>query len=472
MLTGAGRSRTLTLPRRSEGPSRHGGHALAREPSVIQLTPMEHVANAAFLVLGLVIGVLALVGILDAVRDTPLETVRALGDDQPPAVTDPRFMETVELLSRTALQPGHQIEVLASGDETYPCLWDDLRSARHSITLQQYYCKPGRMADTLQEILAGRAREGVSVFFLYDAFGSSLPKEYFAALRRAGVQTAAFRPLKLTALHTVQHRSHIRVVVVDGRIGYTGGFGIDDKWLGNGRQKDQWRDTNARFTGPAVRQLQATFAACWVEATGDLLTGPLLFPDGASAGAASEDGMLAGVLHASPSVGSTDAERLFALSIVGARKTLYITNSYFVPDRDFRRLIADAARRGVDTRVLTAGDATDIKSTLYAGRARYEQLLVAGVRIYEYRPTMMHAKTLVVDGTWVSVGSMNADNRSLSFNEEVSLLALDSTLGALLDRMFFEDLQYSDEVVLAEFRKRPVKRRILERAAYAMWRLL
>src|SRR5688572_7213164 len=433
---------------------------------------MGHLANVGFLVLGLLVGIFALIGIIDAVRQTPVTTVRALGDEDPPAVGDSSFMETMELLSRTSLQPGHHVEVLTCGDETYPGLWEDLRNARHSIVIQQYYCKPGRMADMLLEILVARASAGICVYFLYDAFGSSLPKEYFAALRRAGVQTAAFRPLKLTALHTVQHRSHIRVVVVDGRIGYTGGFGIDDKWFGNGRQKDQWRDTNARFTGPAVRQLQATFAVCWVEATGDLLTGPVLFPDGGSSAAASEDGMLAGVLHATPSVGSTEAERLFALSIVGARKTLYITNSYFVPDRDFRRLIGDAARRGVDTRVLTAGDTTDIKSTLYAGRARYEQLLVAGVRIYEYRPTMMHAKTLVVDGTWVSVGSMNADNRSLSFNEEVSLLALDSTLGALLDRMFFEDLKHANEIKLEEFRKRPLKQKLVERVAYALWRVL
>jgi cardiolipin synthase len=433
---------------------------------------MEHVANAGFLVLGLVVGALALMGLLDSVRETPITAVRALGDDHPPAVSDPSFMEMIELMSRTSLQPGHHIEVLTCGDETYPGLWDDLRSARRSIVIQQYYCKPGRMADTLREILVERAGAGVTAYFLYDAFGSSLPKEYFADLRRAGVKTAAFRPLKLTGLNKLHHRSHIRVVVVDGRIGYTGGFGIDDKWFGSGRQKDQWRDTNARFTGPAVRQLQATFGACWAEATGELLTGSLLFPDAGASSAITENGILAGVLHASPAVGSTDAERFVALSIVGARKTLYITNSYFVPDRDFRRLIGDAARRGVDTRILTTGDETDIKSTLYAGRARYEQLLAAGVRIYEYRPTMLHAKTLVVDGTWLAVGSMNADNRSLSFNEEANLLALDSTLGASLDRMFFEDLKYADEVKLEEFRKRPLRLKIVERAAYAMWRVL
>jgi cardiolipin synthase len=433
---------------------------------------MDLAAHIGLVLLGLILGVVALVGVLDIVRVTPIKIVHALGDADPPAVSDPRFLETVELLSRTNFQPGHQVEVMMCGDETYPCLWDDLRSAKQSITIQQYFCKPGRMADTLKEILVERAGAGVPVYFLYDAFGSTLPEGYFSEMHRAGVQTASLRPLKPSKLNTVHHRSHVRVVVVDGRVGYTGGFGIDDKWFGNGRQKDQWRDTNARFVGPAVRQLQAIFVACWAEATGELLIGPLVFPNAGSAPAADEDGMLAAMLHASPTVGSTEAERFFALSVAGARQTLYITNSYFVPSRKLRRLIADAARRGVDTRILTAGDDTDVKTTLYAGRARYHQLLAAGVRIYEYRPTMMHAKTLVVDGTWVSVGSMNADNRSLTFNEEANLLALDSRLGAALDRMFFEDLQHADEVTLEKFKKRPWRRRILERAAYAGWRVL
>ena len=432
---------------------------------------MQHLANAGFLLLGLIVGVLALIGILDAVRDTPIRTVRALGDEEPPAVTDPPFLDTLELLGRTVLQAGHQVEFFCNGDQTYPQLWEDLRSARRSITVQMYYCKPGRMADMLREVLTDRATAGVKVFFLYDAFGSSLPKQYINALRQAGVETAALRPFSLTSLNKLAHRSHMRVVVVDGRLGYTGGFGIDDKWFGNGREKGQWRDTTTRFIGPAVRQLQAAFAACWAEATGQLVTGRLLFPD-TDSGTGAGDGVLAGILHASPSVGSTEAERFLVLSIAGARKTLYITNSYFVPDADFRRMIADAARRGVDTRVLTAGPETDVKSTLYAGRARYEELLVAGVRIYEYQPTMMHAKTLAVDSTWIAVGSMNADNRSLSFNEEANLLALDSQLGATLDRTFFDDIAHSKEIVLAEFRKRPWRTRLLEFGAHAMWRVL
>jgi cardiolipin synthase len=223
-----------------------------------------------------------------------------------------------------------------------------------------------------------------------------------------------------------------------------------------------------RFTGEAVRQLQAAFVACWAEATGEMLVGPVLFPAVKSSGG----GIVAGALHGSPSVGSTEAERFFALSIASARKRLYITNSYFVPDKDFRNMIADAARRGVDTRILTAGPNTDVKSTLYAGRARYEELLEAGVRIYEYRRTMMHAKTLVVDGMWGAVGSMNADNRSMSFNEETVLMMLDADVGATLEQHFADDIAHSDEIDLTVFCRRGPWEHVKEHAAHIVWRLL
>ena len=293
--------------------------------------------------------------------------------------------------------------------------------------------------------------------------GAPFQREYLEKLKGAGIATAAFRLLGVLTANTMQHRAHIRVVCVDGMVGYTGGFGIADKWFGNGRDKDQWRDSNVRFTGAAVRQLQAAFVACWAEATGEMLVGPVLFP---RVDIPSEGGVLAGALHGSPSVDSTEAERFFALSIASARKRLYITNSYFVPDKDFRNMISDAAKHGVDTRILTAGPNTDVKSTLYAGRARYAGLLEAGVRIYEYRQTMMHAKTLVVDGMWGAVGSMNADNRSMSFNEETVLMMLDAGIGATLEQHFADDLAHSDEIDLAVFRQRGAWERVKEHAAH------
>lgn len=424
--------------------------------------------NVAFLAAGLIVGVMALIGLLSAVKGTPVDAVKALGAEQLAGVEDPAFRTALELVSRTTLRAGHDVELFINGDETYPRLWADLRAARESITLQLYYCEPGRMADTLSEILLERARGGVRVLFLYDAFGTSFKKEYIAALKAGGVAAEPFRPLRVLAAHTIQNRAHIRVVCVDGRIGWTGGFGIADKWFGNGRDAGQWRDSNVRFTGPGVHQLQSAFVACWGEATGELLVGDTLFPTIEPR----DDGVVGGVLHGSPSVGSTEAERFFALSIASARRRLWITNSYFVPDREFRRMIADAARRGVDTRILTAGMSTDIKSTLYAGRARYEELMEAGVRIFEYRTTMMHAKTVVVDGVWGAVGSMNADNRSLSFNEETVFMLLDRGVGATLERHFTEDMAHADEIDLATFRRRGTWDRVKEAVTHAAWRVL
>jgi len=417
--------------------------------------------------------------LLDVVRGTPIRAIGERGDNTGcPAIDDPFFPEAIELFTGATLKPGHAVQMFKNGDETYPPLWDDLRSAKSSITLQMYYCNKGKMADMLHDILVERARAGVAVYFLYDAFGTTLPKSYFKSLERAGVKTQTFRPFSLLSLQKIQHRAHIRVVVVDGTIGYTGGFGIDDKWFGTGRVKNQWRDTNARFTGPAVRQLQATFAKCWTESTGRLLTSDRLFPpeerpplSGEPAENA-DPGQLGAVLHASPTIGSTSAERFFALSIAAARTKLYITNSYFVPDRAFRKLMCDAARRGVDVRVLTTSKNSDVKSTWYAGRARYKHLLDAGVRIFEYQPSMMHAKTIVVDGEWLSIGSMNADNRSMSFNEESNLVMLDTVAANQLETIFTDDMEYCEEIDPVTFSKRSVFARCAEMACHLVWRVL
>ena len=426
----------------------------------------------AFVIGALLVGALGLMGLLDAVRGTPVIKILPFGG-QLPAVDDPAFRTNMELVSRTSMCDGNQAEMFWNGDQTYPRLWADLRAAKTTITLQLYYCEPGRMADELSAILLERAHAGVRVLFLYDSFGTSFKKKYVEALCAGGVRAQPFRPVALSALNKLLHRAHIRVVCVDGTIGWTGGFGIADKWFGNGRTKDQWRDSNVRFTGPAVNQLQAAFTACWAESTGDLLIPPVQLP--AEPGAPNGNrgrSMVAGLLHASPSIGSTEAERFFAYSIASARKTLYIANSYFVPDRDIRAMITDAARRGVDTRILTVSAESDVKSTWYAGRARYEELLSAGVRIYEYQPAMMHAKTLTVDGHWAALGSMNADNRSLSLNEETVLMMLDRDAAQTLERQFLDDLEYAEEINLDEFRTRGTIDRIKEKACYSVWRIL
>ena len=280
------------------------------------------------------------------------------------------------------------------------------------------------------------------------------------------ISVVPFRPLQLSTLHLAQNRSHVRGIVVDGRIGWTGGFSIDDRWLGDGRASGSWRETNVRFEGPAVRQLQAAFAAAWAEATGTLFSGRATVAGG------EDDPALAGLLYATPTMGSTAAERFFAMTIAGARRTLYITNSYFAPDENFVGLLADAARRGVDVRILTGGPRTDVRTVRLAGRAQYDRLLEAGVRIYEWQPTTLHAKTFVVDGLWSTIGSMNFDNRSLTLNDESTLMILDDHVGQQMNAIFIADLNHAEEITLLRFRQRPWVQRLMERPARLIQRLL
>ena len=432
---------------------------------------MTVLKRVGLVVLTLFILMLCGIAILTMTRGTPVHSVLVPGSmPLPPAVGDPLYARTLELFARTHIEPGNRVQILKNGDETYPLLWKDLRSATSTITMQMYYAMPGALADTVAMILSERARAKVRVMLILDAFGASpIKEEWVQSLRSAGVDVQWLRPLHWYSLNEAGNRSHVRAIVVDGRVGYTGGFGIADKWQGNGLSESEWRDTNARFEGPTVMQLQAAFMSAWAEATGELLTGDLYFPRVAfdSVGPS-----IAGLLYSAPSLGSTDAERFLALSISSARKSLYITNSYFVPDDDFRRMLTDAAKRGVDVRVLTAGEMTDVKTTTWAARARYEELLKGGVRIYEYEPAMVHAKTFVIDGVWASIGTLNFDNRSLALNNESNLVMLDTTLGNTMTAMYLSDLEHAKEIKLEAFRRRSFTERVMEFGANLFSRLL
>jgi cardiolipin synthase A/B len=424
-------------------------------------------------VLGILfIGALALVGVLSITRGTPVKAVVVIGDkNTAPQLSDPLFTRTIELYTGLHLTKGNAAEQMLNGDGTYPQLWRDLRSAKHTITVQMYYSQPGAVADTMAAILKERAKAGVRVLFVLDAFGSqNLKRSWADSLTAAGVEIGLLRQLHWYSLHNASDRSHVRVVVVDGEIGYTGGFGLADYWLGDGKHKDQWRETNVRFEGPSVMDLQAAFAAAWAECTGELILGDTFFPNKAFNDV--DGGVRAGVFFASPTTGSTPAERFNALSIASAQHTLYVSNSYFVPDDDFRTLLLDARKRGVDVRILTVSKETDVKTTLWAGRSRYEELLKGGIRLYEYQPTMMHAKTFIIDGIWGSIGSMNFDNRSLAFNNESNFVFMDEQLGAQMDSTFMDDLTRATEITLSEFQKRPWFHHVIEDGAALLSRLL
>jgi cardiolipin synthase len=424
--------------------------------------------GAAFVVL------LAFIGGLSLFHNAPHASVRAVGDAEgPPAVLDPEFSKSIGLITGAELQPGNEVEIMTSGQQTYPQLWRSMHAAQRSLTVQLYYILPGRLADSLYAVLSDRARAGVSTYLLHDAIGASVPDSAVAALRSAGVHVATFRPVKWWTLHKAQNRSHVRAVVVDGTTGFTGGFGIDDRWDGDGHHKGQWRDTNVRFRGPAVRQLQAAFDQAWAEATGQLLIGDLFFPvSDVSAMTPPPTGVTAGLLHSVASLGPTANARLLALTIAGARRTLYISNAYFVPDPTMLQHLADAAKRGVDVRLLLPGEDTDVPLTRWAARSWYERLIRSGVKVYEYQPSMLHAKTFVVDGMFASVGSMNLDYRSLALNDEATLLIADRTVGAHMDSLYMDDLRYSRAIDLGTFERRGTWQKVKERFARAVGRLL
>ena len=415
--------------------------------------------------LALVLLAAAFVAITFAVRGTPVRRVRAIGGRRDGDGTRERyidgmsplparsedFCEIAKVLCHTALAEGHRVRYFCEGDALFDALLADVARAERLVTWHVFWYKPGRLADRVADVLTERARAGITVLVMFDYFGSKgLGEAYRQRLREAGVEVTIFRPPRPMTLYKAQHRMHIRAVVVDGRVGYTGGFGIDDRWLGDGRHPGQWRDTSARLEGPAVRQLQGAFVSNWAEATGELLLGDDVFALEAPHGGPHT----AGLLDSAPSLGSTSAERFFFTAIAAARERCYLTSAYFVPNRYFRQLLCEAAGRGVDVRVLTPGANTDRRSTWHAARAHYEELLEGGVRLYEYRPTMVHAKTLDVDGVWAMVGTLNFDNRSMVLNDEVGLLVWDRELGSELEAAFLADLTWADEMSVERERAR------------------
>lgn len=371
------------------------------------------------------------------------------------------FLQTMHALTGSALEPGNRIDVLKNGVEIFPSMLAAVKEAKKTITMESYIYWDGTIGRTFAEALAERARAGVSVKLVLDAVGSApMSESLIDFLRRNGVDIEWYHPIRWYTLSRANHRTHRKLLIVDGEVGFTGGVGVADNWLGDADSPDHWRETQVRLEGPAVTQMQFAFMDNWVKSRGEILTGLSYFPAVGQRG-----NQLVQVIKSSPSEGSSTVKLLYIISIVSAKQSIRITNAYFIPDRDTIRALEGAVRRGVEVQVIVPGEWTDVPIVRQASRWHYEILLRRGIRLYEYQGTMIHAKTMVVDGIWTTIGSSNFDDRSFRLNDEVNVNIYDEDIAAKMDQMFMEDIQRSHEIHLHHFGKRSWTARVKEAAA-------
>jgi cardiolipin synthase len=376
-------------------------------------------------------------------------------------VRDLAFSQTMHALTGAPLSEGNRVDILRNGVQIFPAMLAAIRAAKRTINLEFYIYWDGEIGRQFAEALAERARAGVEIKVILDSVGSSTTSgNLIDFLRRNGIDLEWYHPLRWYTLSRFNHRTHRKLLIVDGRVGFSGGVGIADTWLGDADSRDHWRETVVRVEGPVVTQMQFAFMDNWVKSRGELLTGLDYFPSLAPAGK-----HVTQVIKSSPSEGSSTVKLLYIISIVSAEKSIYISNAYFVPDKDTTRALEGAVRRGVDVRVIVPGEYTDVPIVRQASRLHYDYLLRRGIRIFEYQPTMMHAKTMVVDGTWSTVGSSNFDERSFRLNDEVNVNIFDEAVAKQMETMFFEDLTRSREVTLRRWFKRPIVERLKEKIA-------
>ena len=369
------------------------------------------------------------------------------------------FLRATEALTMAPITHGNSIELFINGDEIFPAMLETMAGAQRTLNFLSYLYWSGDIGETIADALCERARAGIEVNVLLDAVGSAkMDRSLIRDMDEAGVHFAYFRPPKPYAFRRVNNRTHRKLLIVDGTVGMTGGVGIADQWTGNAQDPDHWRDTHVRVRGPIVRGLQGAFAENWLEATGDVLVGPDYLPELAPV---SDDGAMQ-VVRSTAEVGDTNIEALYFLAIACATTTLHLTSAYFAPRPAFIEALTDAAQRGVDVRVLVPGPHIDKEFVRMAGRSVYEELLEGGVRIYEYCPTMIHAKTLTIDGVWSSVGSVNFDNRSFQLQDEVTLGVCSSEFAGRLDAQFERDLERSSEIDLERWNGRSLSARATE----------
>ena len=373
-------------------------------------------------------------------------------------VADPQFTRAMGVLLGPSLVDGNRVDTLLNGEQIFPAMLAAIRSAKRTITFETYIYWSGSVGKAFADAIAERAKAGVKVHVLIDWLGSQrMEKALIDEMKEAGAEIERYHALKWYDLDRVNNRTHRKLLVVDGKVGFTGGVGIADEWDGHAQDADHWRDPHYRIEGPAVAQMQAAFNDNWTKVSGAVLHGDAYFPPQTPAGK-----LYAQMFKSSIDGGAESTHLMYLLSIAAATKSIDLSMAYFVPDRIALDALLAAIKRGVKVRIIMPGPITDAALVRNASRSTWGEILAAGAEIYEYQPTMFHCKVLVIDGLWTSVGSTNFDSRSFRLNDEANLNVLDRGFAERQIADFENDLKVSRRITYDEWSQRPLKEKATE----------
>ena len=404
---------------------------------------------------------LTLIGMLIAVNFTSGETDVSHEIPRLYTTQDPQFRRAIGSLLGPPLIGGNRVQELLNGDQIFPAMLTAIKGAQQTITFETYIYWSGDIGNQFAAAISERANAGVKVHVLLDWLGSAkIDESILDEMRAAGVEIRKFHKPNWYNLTRLNNRTHRKLLVVDGKTGFTGGVGIAPKWTGNGQDADHWRDSHFRIEGPVVAQMQAVFMENWLKVTGQVMHGEHYFPAVQTAGTSN-----AQVFSSSPSGGSQSMQLMYQLSITAAKTSIDLSSAYFVPDEMTIGVLADALKRGVKIRIITPGEIIDTDTVRAASRGTWGPLLKAGAEIYEYQPSMYHCKVMIVDNLLVSVGSTNFDNRSFRLNDEANLNVYDTGFAQRQSIIFEEDLKNARQVTFHAWANRPWKEKLMERLA-------
>jgi len=377
------------------------------------------------------------------------------------SVEDPQFLRSMGELLGPAIRPGNRVTALQNGAQIFPAMLEAIRGARESITFETYIYWSGDIGQKFSDAFCERAKAGVKIHVLLDWLGTDkIDAKFVAAMTAAGVEIVRYHPLRWYNWSRINNRTHRKLLVVDGMIGFTGGVGIADAWEGDGSPKDHWRDSHYKIEGPAVAQMQAAFCDNWIKTKAKVLFGSAYYPELAQIGSSR-----AQIFKSSPDEGSESVRLMYLLSIASATKCIRLQAAYFVPDDLAIDTLVTARKRGVKIEIIVPGPQTDSEIVQGASRSRWSELLDAGVLIYEYQPSLYHCKVLIVDDVWVSVGSTNFDNRSFRLNDEVNLNIYDAVFAAEQATIFEVDKNFSRLMTQADFKNRSIFTKMFDAVA-------